>query len=79
MDISYSFFASSHGKGAVDGVGGTVKRQVRSHILAKKELISSADQYAEVASRVCPGVNIVHLPKKDIEDTLENGYRYVQW
>lgn len=29
VDATWSFFATSHGKGAVDGIGGTVKRKVR--------------------------------------------------
>ncbi|CAF4595001.1 unnamed protein product [Rotaria sp. Silwood2] len=34
IDLSWHFFATSHGKGVVDGIGGTVKRLVWSAILA---------------------------------------------
>ena len=36
-EADWNFFATSHGKGAVDGVGGTVKRAVFCRILQKKK------------------------------------------
>ena len=33
--LSWSFFATDHGKGVVDGIGGTLKRDVHKAALAK--------------------------------------------
>ncbi|GBM98742.1 hypothetical protein AVEN_108071-1 [Araneus ventricosus] len=48
-NVSWSFLATSHGKGAVDGIGGTVKRLVWSNILAGK-LITAKD-FVEIANQ----------------------------
>ena len=31
IELSWNFFATSHGKGDVDGIGGTIKRTVWRH------------------------------------------------
>jgi hypothetical protein len=43
IDFSWNYFASSHGKGVVDGVGGTLKRPVWLEIMAGKRFSSAAD------------------------------------
>ncbi|CAF1275201.1 unnamed protein product [Rotaria sordida] len=37
LNLSWSFFATSHGKGVVDAIGGTVKRLVWQEILTKQQ------------------------------------------
>ena len=36
ITIRMNFFATSHGKGVVDGIGGTVKRSVETHSVREK-------------------------------------------
>lgn len=36
-ELTWNFFATSHGKGAVDGVGGAIKRLVHRQIMGRKE------------------------------------------
>jgi hypothetical protein len=43
LNISWSFFATSHGKGVVDGIGGIVKRLVYREIMTKKQCSSAHD------------------------------------
>ncbi|CAF1624521.1 unnamed protein product, partial [Didymodactylos carnosus] len=43
LDLSWNYFASSHGKGIVDGIGGTLKRLVWMEILAGKRCASAQD------------------------------------
>jgi len=38
----WSFFASSHGNGAVEAVGGTIKRQVWRAVKARTTIVSDA-------------------------------------
>ncbi|CAF0921078.1 unnamed protein product, partial [Didymodactylos carnosus] len=47
LDISWNYFASSHGKGVVDGIGGTIKRLVWTEIMAGKRC-SSADEFVNI-------------------------------
>lgn len=49
--LEWNFFASSHGKGAVDGIGGTVKRLVWRLVKSRKESVANAEQFFEVAKR----------------------------
>ena len=66
LKIVYDLFATSHGKGAVDGVGGTVKRQVMAEVITKKVIIKTAEDYADTAETVCPGVTIIHISKEEV-------------
>ena len=49
LTINWNYFATSHGKGAVDGVGGTVKRAVHNAIMTRRYLVKSAAEYAACA------------------------------
>ena len=67
IDVSYDMFATSHGKGAVDGVGGSIKRMVMAEVTCRKEIIHTSEDYARVANKVCPRVNIIHISKEEVE------------
>jgi hypothetical protein len=56
LGSSTILFATSHGKGAVDGVGSTVKRAVRN-----------AEQFSEVAEIACPGIQVLYISKEEVE------------
>ncbi|CAF1100880.1 unnamed protein product [Didymodactylos carnosus] len=47
INLSWHFFATSHGKGAVDGIGGVVKRLVCS----AGEVCRSAEDFIELAKK----------------------------
>ena len=36
INLEWNFFANSHGKGVVDGIGGTLKKMADSHNLRQK-------------------------------------------
>ena len=54
LSINRHYFATSHGKGAVDGVGGTVKRAVHNAIMTRRHLVKSAADYMLHAPRQWP-------------------------
>lgn len=60
------FFASGHGKGAVDGIGGTVKgsvwRRARSGAV-----INTALEFVTVAREACPQVHVEYVSKEEID------------
>lgn len=57
--FEWNFFASSHGKGAVDGVGGTLKRQVWRLVKARKAIVEDAKSFCDVAKKHS---NIIIMP-----------------
>ena len=42
MNIHWNFFAMSHSKGPVNGIGGTVKRYVWTAVKQRKEIVASS-------------------------------------
>lgn len=45
QSISWEFFAASHGKGAVDGIGGTIKRKVFMAIKSRARVVRTPQEY----------------------------------
>lgn len=68
IKVTWSFFATSHGKGAVDGIGGTIKRIVWQAIKARKIQITSAKDFAKYASKVVKQIQIFYIDKEKIDD-----------
>ena len=46
-NISWNFFATSHGKGAVDGVGGVLKRRAWNKVKARQVVIRNAAEFTD--------------------------------
>ena len=63
-NMDWNFFGTAHGKGPVDGVGGTVKRTVWRRILQRRAIINSAEEFAGVARECCPNIRILFVSKK---------------
>ena len=66
VKIIWNFFATSHGKGVVDGLGCTVKRSVWRHIRSEKAHITSAKEYSIVAKERNPSIHIQYITKEEI-------------
>ena len=45
VSLTWNFSAASHGKGPVDGVGLTLKRQDMEKIQARKVVVNNADEF----------------------------------
>ena len=46
-NIRWNFFATSHGKGAVDGVGGVLKRRAWNKVKARQVVIRTAAEFTD--------------------------------
>lgn len=66
-EVDWSFFGTAHGKGPVDGVGGTVKRAVWRRILQRQSVVSNAEEFAEVAKVACPNIAVIYVPSTDVK------------
>ena len=67
-NVDWSFFGTAHGKGPVDGVGGTVKRAVWRRMLQRQVLLNTARDFANVAERACPNIKVIFIPKDHVEE-----------
>lgn len=67
--ITWSFFATSHGKGAVDGIGATVKRCVWAQIKSRQITIHNAEDFANCATDKLKNIKIFYKNKDAISST----------
>ena len=66
------FFATTHGKGAVGSIGGTVKQSVWRAVKTGKNRISDASKYASVAKERNPNINIEFISSNKIEEKTQH-------
>ncbi|GFO14380.1 otu domain-containing protein 5 [Plakobranchus ocellatus] len=76
QSMDWSFFATAHGKGPIDGIGGTVKRAVWRRILQQRVIINSASEFAEIAKETCPNIKIFYISKEEIASVREELEQY---
>ncbi|XP_071034011.1 uncharacterized protein [Parasteatoda tepidariorum] len=70
-DFIWKYFATSHGKGVVDGVGGNVKRLVRQKMMAQRGLvIQSAKEFAELASTLVKSTKVFYIAEEEIKKKI---------
>ena len=68
MKIKWHFFATSHGKGVVDGLGGTVKRVVWTAVSTRKvPQVLNAEEFAKVATQMCKSIGSHLYLNEDID------------
>ena len=58
-----TFFATSHGKGEVDGLWGTVKRAVWRHVRSGQVHTTTAEEYAKIAEQRNPKTHLQFITK----------------
>ena len=66
ISTTWNFFATCHGKGVVDGIGGTIKRAVWQHIRSEKSHITTPQEYSALAKQLCPNIHVEFVAKNDI-------------
>jgi hypothetical protein len=72
LHLSWEFFATSHGKGAVDDVGGTVKRTVAAAVINRQHVVNDARTFANVATSRCRKVNVWMITEQEIEEFAQS-------
>ena len=68
-EITWNFFATSHGKGPVDGIGGMANRVVSREVISGRASVDLAQEFATVATYNCKETKILHIGKDEIEVT----------
>ena len=72
--FSWKYFATSHGKGVVDGVGGNVKRLVREKMMSQGEsvpVVQSAKDFADLAAKIVTNTRIFYVDEEFINKKIE--------
>lgn len=73
VDLTWSFFASGHGKGAVDGIGATVKRSLWSAIMSRQAIINTPKEAFNFfnTTKKLEGIIVLYCEKDDIKSETE--------
>jgi len=66
LQIKWNFFATSHGKGAVDGIGGAAKRHVWAKVSTRKTVVYDAAGFVSAASDM-QSVQVIEMKSSEID------------
>lgn len=72
--VQWKYFATSHGKGVVDGIGGAAKSNVRRRVMSKganARIVQSSTDFAAVAQESLKEVNVLHVPQDEISEFIK--------
>ena len=69
ISIRWNYFATSHGKGPVDGVGAIVKRFVTQRIITRKFIVQDVDSFLKAADGC--GIEAIGKTKMEIEAAMK--------
>ena len=67
VNLSWNFFAPGHGKGAVDGVGGTAKRAVYQRVLTQQTRVYSAKDFDDCMNNYISGISTQYVSTDEIK------------
>lgn len=65
IKIIWNYFATSHGKGCIDGIGAKVKCIVRQHIRARDCLVNSASDFVAAFNRTESRITVEKMTDED--------------
>ena len=68
----WSFFATAHGKGPKDGIGGEVKCQVWRAVLQGKEVVANAETFTNVAEQISPRITVLYHSADSVRRATEH-------
>lgn len=66
-ETDWTFFATAHVKGAVDGIGATIKITVWKLEKAKNVYVSAALEFYECAQSYLTGITVKYIPKDKVD------------
>ena len=72
LKLEWHFFATSHGKGAVDGIGGTVKRTVLRAVNSRQCIVSGAESFLSAAKKNNTKVKLLLVLSNEIVEAAQN-------
>lgn len=61
VKLVWNFFATSHGKGCVDGIGAVVKNKVRRMVNSRQVTVNSSIDFVSAFNREESLINVIHI------------------
>lgn len=77
VTIEWHFFATSHGKSAADGLGGSIKRNVHHHVISGDNQVYSAKDFVEVALKFVDKMIVFEMTQEEI--TRRSSFLKTRW
>ena len=62
LEVNWYYSERHHGKGPMDGIGGTIKNKVFRDVMSNKCLIKNAKDFAEYANKTINGITSIYIP-----------------
>ena len=69
-NINWEYFATSHGKDAVNGIVEMVKRIVPIAAFSKQEQVKNAPDFFRIAKSKCEKISVLYSVTKEIENNI---------
>ncbi|XP_063222679.1 uncharacterized protein LOC134531076 isoform X2 [Bacillus rossius redtenbacheri] len=69
ISADWNYFATSHGKGAVNGVGGTLKRTVWRKVKSRQEIVNSPVEFFQCTERNVKGVTVIFISAEEVKSS----------
>jgi hypothetical protein len=67
VNLTWNFFSSGHGRGAVGGVGGSIKRLVWKGVMANKFIVRNANDFVRCATAAATHINTILIDAQYIK------------
>ncbi|GBO23484.1 hypothetical protein AVEN_155726-1 [Araneus ventricosus] len=68
INIIWNYFATSHGKGSVGGIGGSLKRQVFNQVKKRKCVVVNAADFLQAAKTAGANIHIQEITEANINE-----------
>ena len=65
-NLEWHYMEAHHGKGLMDGVGGTIKNQVYKEVKSGRLIIDTPQEFAMVAQTLVPAITTIYLPESEM-------------
>lgn len=61
IKIFWNFFATSHGKGCVDGIGAVVKNRVKRIVKSRKAIVNCSEDFVNAFNSENSAIELIHF------------------
>ena len=68
IDVECHYNEAVHGKGPMDGVGGTIKNLVFRAVKSGKVSVRGPEEFAKVTNDIIPSIRSLYMPVEDMLD-----------
>lgn len=68
LTAEWNFFATSHGKGAVDGVGGKLKHSVWLAVKSRRYVVNSLKSFVACAQENVKNIHVIMMPADEVSE-----------